>query len=334
MLFTHYSKRVTQLTATSPLRYVSDAEPGYQRQRYGRGFTYYHPDGKRVRDRSLRDRFGSLGIPPAWQSVWICVDEYGHLQSTGRDSAERKQYIYHPLWLSLREQRKFDKLIQFGEALPALRQQVSRDLDTPYRSRRNVLATAVALMDETLIRIGNEQYAAAHGTYGLTTLENEHVDLDKSKVTLDFVGKSGVEHEISFKNRKLANRIRKIQDLPGERLLQYVDDAGDVQGVDSADVNAYLRTQMGDQFSAKDFRTWGGSVLAYELLSTGEMDTTEAIKQVSQALGNTTAVCRKYYVHPTILERADMNTLPRIENEDDDHLKRAEFALLKLLKGE
>lgn len=293
---------LAQLVQQNNLRYVTDTDPGFRRARWGRGFTYYHPDGKRVSEQSLKERFSALVIPPAWEDVWICQYSNGHLQSTGRDSAERKQYLYHTLWPQIRNQRKFGRLPGFGEALPALRHQVAQDLGTKRHGRVQVIATAVRLLDESFIRIGNHQYTDKNGTYGLTTLEPQHVAVVGEKVELAFEGKSHVFHEVTVTDAKLAKRIRHMQELPGQRLFQYRDEDGAIHEIDSADVNSYLQTHMGDAYSAKDFRTWAGTVLMFHYLTKETDSITEGVRRVANVLGNTTAVCRDYYIHPRLFE--------------------------------
>lgn len=347
------------------LVYVSDNEPGYRRARWGRGFTYYDSEGNRVKDEMVRERFAELVIPPAWEDVWICVRNDGHVQATGRDEKGRKQYIYHPRWEEARNRAKFDRMIAFGEALPALRAQVKADLRKRSMKREKVVAIAVRLMEETLIRIGNPEYAQQNGTYGLTTLQCDHVDVSGSNVTFEFVGKSHVEREITLRDRHLANLVRKCEELPGHQLFQFQDSDGIVYPIDSSHVNAYLREHMGGPFTAKDFRTWGGGVLAAAALysigsiakverkAEGKADEEEsetarekrisanivaAVKQVAEGLGNTPAVCRQYYIHPAIFEAYRDDTLfeamARAQEsppESDSDLDVTEQAVLDVL---
>lgn len=293
------------------LVYVSDKEPGYSRRKQGRGFSYFHPDGTRVRDEKLRERFGSLVIPPAWTDVWICLEPNGHIQATGRDEADRKQYIYHPQWEQMRNQAKFERVYQFGQVLPKIRQQVDADLRKHHLPRAKVLALTVALLDATHLRIGNSSYMKQNDTYGLTTLQDDHADITSTRVTFEFRGKGGVEREVSLRNPRLARLVKACQELPGQRLFQYKDADGATCAVESGDVNAYLRAIAGEKFSAKDFRTWAGTVTAVQVLhemgpddveETREQNIVDAVKQVAETLGNTPAVCRQYYIHPAIFD--------------------------------
>ena len=291
------------------LVYVSDAEPGIARRRRGRGFSYHHPDGDPVSD-AERARIEALAIPPAWDDVWICARPNGHLQATGRDEKGRKQYRYHPDWAEVRGRVKFNRMIPFGEALPALRRRVEHDLRRRDLDRDKVVALAVRLLDETLVRIGNPEYAASNDSYGLTTLRDRHVDFDGSEVRFTFVGKSGKEHALSVRDRKLARLVKQCRDIPGYTLFQY-HTADGKRAIGSGDVNAYLRETTGEAFSAKDFRTWGGTVLAAKALvvrgeaedeAAADRHCADVVKEVAAALGNTVAVCRKYYVHPDIVD--------------------------------
>jgi DNA topoisomerase I len=293
------------------LHYVSDDEPGYTRRRQGRGFTYLDPKGKRVSGEQLRTRFEALVIPPAWTDVWICRDEKGHIQATGRDDAGRKQYIYHPLWGEIRNQAKFSRLIPFAEALPQIRARVDQDLRKHSLAREKVLAIVVRLLEETHIRVGNHEYARRHGSYGLTTLANEHLQITGSNLYFEFMGKSGKMHQVDLQDRRLARHVKQCQDLPGQALFQFVDDEGRLRAIDSGDVNDYLRTLTEEDFTAKDFRTWAGTVLTLdELYERGEApdekaaqkQIVEAVKAVAEQLGNTPQVCRAYYIHPAILD--------------------------------
>lgn len=299
------------LAAAADLVYVSDSEPGFQRRRAGRGFTYVDAAGQVVRDAALRARLQALAIPPAWREVWICTNPDGHLLVTGRDDAGRKQYIYHPRWRALRDQAKYDRLRLFGEALPQLRAQVQADLRQRALTRDKVIALVVNLMEETLIRIGNEEYARHNETYGLTTMQDEHVAVNGAEVVFEFRGKSGKDHEIVLTDRRLARLVHACQELPGQQLFQYLGEAGTVCGLTSTQVNDYLRQVTGCDFTAKDFRTWGGTVTAARLLHTvgpgatkkaAEHNVVQVIKAVAAKLGNTPAVCRQHYIHPAILE--------------------------------
>ncbi len=291
--------------AVAGLVYVTDREPGYTRR--GRGFSYHDPDGDLVPD-AERERIEALVLPPAWDDVWVCTRPNGHLQATGRDARGRKQYRYHARWAEVRSRVKFNRMIPFGEALPAIRSRAEHDLRRPELGRDKVLALAVSLLDQTLIRIGNPQYAEANASYGLTTLRDRHVHFDGSEVWFSFVGKSGKEHEVALRDKGLARLVKACRDIPGYTLFQYYTDAGK-RAIGSGDVNAYLRETTGEDFTAKDFRTWGGTVLAARALrARGEAEDEKAaarhcadvVKEVAEGLGNTVAVSRKYYVHPDI----------------------------------
>jgi DNA topoisomerase I len=294
------------------LRYVSDRAPGITRRRQGNGFAYRLPDGAPLRDRAERRRIEKLAIPPAWTDVWICPDANGHLQATGRDARGRKQYRYHPDWRGVRDETKFGRLIAFGEALPALRRRVEEDLGRPGLPREKVLAAVVRLLETTLLRVGNEEYARANNSFGLTTLRDRHAAVEGSTVRFAFRGKSGKEVEVDIQDRRLARVVKRCRELPGQELFQYLDDEGARQAVGSGDVNAYLREVTGEEFSAKDFRTWGGTVLALGALSAlaangtgaGEAsrNVVQAVKEVAEQLGNRPAICRKYYIHPGVLD--------------------------------
>lgn len=299
------------LAEAADLGYVSDSEPGYQRRRAGRGFTYVDPSGHVVRDAALRERFQALAIPPAWREVWICTNPAGHLLVTGRDEAGRKQYIYHPRWSAMRNQAKYDRLRLFGEALPKLREQVQVDLRKRALTREKVTALVVNLLEETLIRIGNEEYARQNETYGLTTLQDDHVAVKGAAVAFEFRGKSGKEHEIVVTDRRLARLVQACQELPGQQLFQYIGADGTVCGLTSTQVNEYLRNATGCDFTAKDFRTWGGTVTAARLLhalgpgatpKAAEHNVVQVVKGVAEKLGNTPAVCRQHYIHPALVD--------------------------------
>jgi DNA topoisomerase-1 len=293
------------------LRYITDASPGIQRQRAGKGFTYRDRDGGPIRDPQERQRIKSLGIPPAWTKVWICPMPQGHLQATGYDAKGRKQYRYHPRWREVRDETKYGRMLAFGEALPLIRKQVEHDLALPGLPRAKVLATVLRLLDTTLIRVGNEEYARANRSFGLTTLRDRHVDITGATLRFHFRGKSGKEHTVELNDRRLARIVKHCQELPGQELFQYRDAEGQRRTIDSADVNDYLRQITGQDFTSKDFRTWNGTVLAIQALQAcGEGESAaqakkavvEAIKTVAAQLGNTPAICRKCYVHPAVIE--------------------------------
>ena len=293
------------------LRYVSDIDPGLHRRKAGAGFAYVNPNGKVVKDATTLKRIRALVIPPAWTDVWICADPRGHIQAAGRDQRGRKQYRYHPRWREVRDETKYEKMIAFVRALPHIRARVRRDLAKPGLPREKVLAAVVRLLETTLIRVGNEEYAEQNNSYGLTTLQDRHAKINGSKVRFRFRGKSGVQHEIDLDDPRLAKIIRQSQELPGQELLQYVDDDGNVRDIGSGDVNEYLREIAGQDFTAKDFRTWAGTVLAAQALQEfSEVDSqaqakrnvVHAIEQVAMKLGNTRAVCRKCYIHPAVID--------------------------------
>lgn len=327
------------------LRYVTDRQPGISRRLRGRGFSYHRPDGTLVDDADTRKRIDGLAIPPAYREVWICVTDSGHLQATGRDERERKQYRYHPLWEEHRARKKYDRMIPFGEALPDLRERVDADLRRPDLDRRKVSALAVALLDETLARIGNAAYAQQHGHYGLTTLRDKHAQEASGALRLEYTGKSGKTQELTVSDRRLARLVRACRDIPGYDLFQYFTDEGK-STLGSGDVNDYLRDAVGD-FTAKDFRTWGGTVHAARALAekaVPEADAerqsveAEAIRAVASELGNTPAVTRNHYVHPGILDSFRDGTLAermRVRNAGNTPagLAPPEAAVLDLLRG-
>jgi len=293
------------------LAYVTTDSPGITRRRSGAGFSYRDPHDKLIRDEDTLARIKSLAIPPAWEDVWICPDENGHLQATGRDAKGRKQHRYHPRFREVREAAKFERLADFAKALPALRKRIDADMGKRGLPREKVLATIAHLLDTTLIRVGNDEYAKANKSYGLTTLKDQHARVQGDTLRFVFTGKSGKSWKLTVKNRRVAKVVKAAQELPGQRLFQYVDDEGAPQSVTSTDVNAYLREIGGEEITAKDFRTWGGTVLAAaELSRLGAFDTQTlakanvkaAIETVSMSLGNTPTICRKCYVHPALLE--------------------------------
>jgi len=293
------------------LEYVNDGEPGIRRQRRGTGFTYLDSNGKTVRDRYDLARIRSLAIPPAWVDVWICSSEHGHLQATGRDAKGRKQYRYHVDFIAVRDSAKYERLVEFAKALPAVREDIDAQMALPGLPREKVLATIVHLLDSTLIRVGNDAYARDNDSYGITTLRNGHVKIAGAELRFQFKGKSGKTWRLTLRDRRVARIIRSCQDVPGQHLFQYLDENGNALRVTSTDVNDYLRSLTGREVTAKDFRTWAGTVLAANLLhEIGKPDSAtaakrqirEALHQVAARLGNTVAICRKCYVHPSVLE--------------------------------
>lgn len=292
------------------LRYVTDDAPGIRRFRNGDGFRYVTPRGRSLNDAHQLSRIRSLAIPPAWRNVWICPDPRGHIQATGQDARGRKQYRYHPQWRTVRDETKYNKMLAFARALPRIRGRVQRDLGRPGLPRAKVLAAVVRLLETTFIRVGNEEYARENRSYGLTTLQDKHADIRGETVSFEFRGKSGKVHAITLRDRRLAQIVRHCQALPGQELLQYVDDHGRVRDIDSSDVNEYLQGVAGEEFTAKDFRTWAGTILAASTLQElghftnhrqAKRNVAEAVRRVASRLGNTPAVCRKSYIHPEVI---------------------------------
>ena len=293
------------------LRYVSDDMPGIRRQPRGRGCAYIDPHGRRIDDVDVLQRIYELVIPPAWRDVWICPSPNGHLQATGRDDAGRKQYRYHAKWQEARSHTKYQHLLTFAEGLPRLRRKIDADLKRRGLDRERVIAAVVRLLDITLIRVGNEEYAQLNGSFGLTTLRRKHVAVRRGEIEFHFKGKSGQEHELLAREERVARVLRRCHELPGQRLFKYVDEQGEPQVVSSDDVNDYLRAATGYDVTAKDFRTWGGTVLAAMILSHAEPCRSEAhakrvvtaaVKRVASKLGNRPATCRKHYIHPFVLD--------------------------------
>ncbi len=332
------------------LRYVSDSAPGIQRELAGKTFRYLDPDRQPVTDEATLARIRTLAIPPAWTEVWICKLDNGHLQATGRDARQRKQYRYHPRWRSVRDESKYERMISFGQALPAIRRQVETDLKRPGLPRDKVLATVVHLLQATMMRIGNEEYARTNRSFGLTTLRARHVQIDGKQVQFRFRGKSGVMHDIKLEDRRMARIIASIRELPGQDLFQYQGDDGEPHAIGSADVNDYLREISGEDYTAKDFRTWSGTVLAALALSEFEKfdsdvqarkNIVRAIETVAERLGNTPTICRKCYVHPAVIDSyLDGTTLSALlasteqQLTDDLHaLQPEEAAVVALLQA-
>lgn len=358
------AKTIEIIEATAPsqfakeagLRYVSDETPGFTRvsetvtsedKKEEIIYTYLDKDGKAITDEKILQRIKSLNIPHIWQNVWICPRANGHLQATGIDLKNRKQYRYHPDWQKVRSEAKFHKMQALGEAMSRIREELQKDLKKPAFSHDHILATVVSILDNTHIRIGNTAYEKTNRSYGLTTLRNKHVKVEGSTVKIGFVGKKGVYQELMLTDRRLSRIVKKCQDIPGFRLFQYYDEEGNKRPVESEDVNSYLKDISGLDLTAKDFRTWGGSVEALKWLSVCEVTesetarkkhATEAIKMVAKKLGNTASVCRSYYIHPLILETyldgklsnfiADNEYVEKIEN---DCLADEEKLFIKLL---
>ena len=331
------------------LRYVTGEGPGILRRRCGKGFTYIGVDAKMVRDRSTLDRIRSLVIPPAWTDVWICPFQTGHIQAVGRDARGRKQYCYHARYREVRDETKFSRIEAFGAVLPKIRRRVSRDLSLSGMPRQKVIASIVRLLDQTCIRVGNEEYARTNQSFGLTTLRVRHADVHGDSVRLHFRGKSKQDHDITLHDRRVAKIVKKCQDLPGQELFQYQLDSGDYVKVDSADVNEYLREIAREDFTAKDFRTWHGTGhMAQQLAALGpastetevKRNTVLAVKETARHLGNRPAACRKYYIHPAVFESYSDRTLfsamldvPSNSKTPAGKLSMAEVAVLGLVES-
>jgi DNA topoisomerase-1 len=337
-----------QSAIAAGLRYVRDRGPCIQRRRCGRSFTYIGADGRTVRDKQVIQRIRSLAIPPAWERVWICPNAMGHIQAVGWDAKGRKQYRYHPLYSRIRNEAKFGRMIAFGTVLSLIRRRVEKDLKRPGLPREKVLATVVRLLETTAIRVGNEEYARSNDSFGLTTLRNRHVQIAGATLRFRFRGKSGLAHEIELTDRRLARVVQQCQDLPGYELFQYVDGSGEICRVDSADVNGYLRRITGQDFSAKDFRTWTGTVLAARELTAegpcrnerdGKRKIVASVRRVAQRLGNRPATCRKYYIHPAVIEAYSSGSLfPAMQQGSEEEaaydgqgLARDEYCVMVLI---
>ena len=328
------------------LRYVNDDRPGYRRRAKGKKLEYLDTDGNPIRDEQRLLRIKCLAIPPAWRDVWICPAPNGHIQATGRDARGRKQYRYHDRWREVRDENKFDRLADFAKALPNIRRRVANDLKLPGLPREKVLATIVQLLERTFIRVGNEEYARENKSFGLTTIKNRHVKVKGAQLRFRFRGKSRREHEVDITDRRIAKIVSKCQDLPGQDLFQYVSETGEVRDVTSQDVNNYLREITNENFTAKDFRTWAGTVLAVIALYAQEKfksnkqakaNVKNAICAVAQLLGNTPAICRKCYVHPAVLDaylegRQIAGFLQAINPPEKLNLRAVERAILKFLR--
>lgn len=346
--FLKLDKDYTKTAQMADLVYVSDKDSGFTRQKKGAGFAYYNGD-KLIAEEAILLRIKKLAIPPAWTNVWICKKENGHIQATGYDAKGRKQYRYHLQWQVLRNETKFHRLYEFGKALPSIRLQVEEDLSKKVLSEERVLATVVSLMERTFIRVGNDDYEKLYGSYGLTTLKDKHVKVAGSTVRFSFKGKKGVYHDITLHNRKLAKLVQMCRDIPGKELFQYYGEDGERHAIDSGMVNRYIKDASGGDFTAKDFRTWAGTLHILQTFCSMENGERQAdckknilaaLDEVSHKLGNTRAVCKKYYVHPGIIrlyeERAldkYLKELDKIEKDDDlSGLTSAERVLMKILK--
>lgn len=326
------------------LVYVCDTDAGITRCKRGRTFQYLDVEGKQVTDAAVLERIRSLAIPPAYTHVWICTHERGHLQATGRDARARKQYRYHARWRSTRDRGKFERIVEFGDALPKLRRRLRKDLALPGLPRDKVLALVVSLLEETMIRVGNDAYAKQNNSYGLTTLRSRHVAVRKGRMTFHFRGKSGQWSDVDLDDRRLVKAVRRVQELPGQRLFQYLDDEGARQPVDSGMVNDYLREVTGGEFTAKDFRTWGGTVHAVAVLGGTPLPEeggeraikatlAGAVKEVAMVLGNTPAVCRASYIHPEVFAGwLDGELHRRVPETGWRHPRRLETSTLAFLR--
>ena len=328
----------------SGLRYVTDSSPGITRRRRGAGFCYFTADNRPLRNPAELRRIKSLAIPPAWKNVWICASPNGHLQATGRDAKERKQYRYHPRWRQVRDETKYDRMILFGQALPVIRQRVEKELRLEGLTRVKVIATIIKLLEATLIRVGNEEYVRQNQSFGLTTMRNKHVEISGAKIRFAFRGKSGVKFDLDIRDRRLAKIVARCQDLPGQELFQYFDDDGELRTVNSSNVNEYLREITGEDFTAKDFRTWAGTVLAmralrelkpFESETQAKRNIVNAVERVAKKLGNTRAICRKCYIHPAIIAAYTERTLDNGELEtavSPDELRPEEAAVMNIIE--
>ena len=348
-----------EVARSAALRYVSDARPGIARRASGTGFSYLAADGSAVRDEATLARIRALAIPPAWTDVWISPLPNGHIQATGRDARGRKQYRYHARWREVRDETKYERMRDFARALPRIRERVAADMSRQGLPREKLLALIVRLLETTRMRVGNEEYARTNGSFGLTTLQNQHLRIEGTTLRFRFTGKSGKTHDVRVSDRRLATLVRRVRDLPGQELFQYIGDDGEPHPIDSADVNAYLKEISGEEFTAKDFRTWTGTLLAVRELAASDADeagaapeTKAAVKSavarvveaVASELGNTPAVCRKSYIHPTVLEAYGSAELRALWTKSwaretpDDGLSEEESALLRFLdacaKGE
>jgi DNA topoisomerase I len=342
------SSRRSSPARAAGLLYVCDDRPGIAREMGPIGFRYRGPDGRLIRNATELKRIRALAIPPAWSDVWICPNSRGHLQATGRDARRRKQYRYHPQWRASRDDTKFDRMQAFAAVLPKIRARTTADLAKPGLPRDKVLATVVQLLEKSLIRVGNEEYVKANLSFGLTTMRDRHVRVKGRTLRFEFRGKGAIQHAIDINDARLARIVKKCRDLPGQQLFQYVDVDGTIQSVNSADVNAYLKTITGEDFTAKDFRTWAGTVLALTALREFERAGTQAqakknllraVAAVARVLGNTAAVCRKSYIHPALLDCYMNGSLPpskertaNAHQASDTGLRPDEEAVLSLLR--
>lgn len=346
--FLKIDRDYSKAAKVADLVYVNDKQPGISRLKKGKGFAYIY-DNKPLKEKEEIERIRKLAIPPAWTNVWICPDENGHIQATGFDVRGRKQYRYHSMWNTLRNETKFHRLYEFGKILPSIRLKLEGDLGKKELSEEKVIATVVSLMERTYIRIGNDDYEKLYGSYGLTTLKDSHVKIQGDKLLFAFKGKKGIEHKITLKNKRLARMVKQCRDIPGKELFQYYDAEGNRKPVDSGMVNRYIKDASGGDFTAKDFRTWAGTlniIRAFKSMGEAESESdckkkiVAALDEVSKQLGNTRTVCRKYYVHPGIIKLYEeknllksLTELDKIEQPDDlAGLTSEERVLMKILK--
>jgi len=346
--FLKIDKDYSKAAKVADLTYVNDKQPGINRLKKGKGFVYIY-DNKPLKEKSEIERIRKLAIPPAWTNVWICSKENGHIQATGLDIRGRKQYRYHTMWNTLRNETKFHRLYEFGKVMPSIRLKLEEDLAKKELSEEKVLATVVSLMERTYIRVGNDEYEKLNGSYGLTTLKDNHVKIDGDKVLFSFKGKKGIDHKITLKNKRLAKMVKQCRDIPGKELFQYYDNEGNRHPIDSGMVNRYIKDASGGEFTAKDFRTWAGTlniIRAFKSIGEAESDSdckkkiVAALDEVSKQLGNTRTVCKKYYVHPGIIKLYEeknllkyLSELDKIEQPDDlAGLTSEERVLMKILK--
>jgi DNA topoisomerase-1 len=338
-----------EIAEEAGLRYVTDTKPGYTRKKHGKEFEYFDTQDKKITDEKILTRIKSIGVPPAYENVWICPQVNGHLQATGLDARGRKQYRYHVKWRATRDENKFHHILHFGDILPKIRERIESDLKLDGLPREKVLACVVSLMEKTLIRIGNQEYARDNQSYGLTTLRRKHVHVTGNKIAFSFKGKSGKEWDLSINDRRIANIVSKCADIPGHELFKYITEDGTKKEITSADVNDYLRDITGEHFTAKDFRTWSGTVLAalalsefekYDSEAQAKKNVVRAIEHVAKQLGNTPAICRKCYIHPEIINSylsGDLADAIRHEidakmKKDYEHMADEEIMVLAFLK--
>ena len=346
--FVQLSKDYLHAAQVAKLIYVNDKKIGIIRRKKGKKFSFSYKDAP-IKDKEKLDRIKKLVLPPAWENVWICYEDNGHLQATGYDSRKRKQYRYHVLWNALRNETKFHHLFEFGKVLPKLREKLEADMQIKELNEKKVLATVIGLMERTYIRVGNAEYEKANGSYGLTTLKDKHVKISGNEMTFAFIGKRGVSHKISLQNKRLAKAVKDCRDIPGKELFQYYTLTGERRAIDSTMLNHYIKDVTGDKFSAKDFRTWAGSLHMLRSLKVLEKadnatkrksNIVAALNEVSQKLGNTKTVCKKYYVHPGIINLYEKNEIEKYLNELDgieepntpNQLTKDEKVLMKILK--